>query len=331
MRSKIAIFLGVAAAVIAAACALFRKTSAPARPFNHEAHLERGLDCFACHADADKLDGAGMPSKDLCMGCHEEIDKEPGRAKEKTVAWFLDERGDPQWSSFTKQGGDIKFSHKAHAARRIDCMACHSGMDKSKGLVAEPVQSMRSCMECHEKDAPAATACATCHTTIDRDRAPATHARMWGKLHGACSREGGTANDCAMCHQRDECVTCHQTKAPDDHTQFWRLRAHGIAAGTDRSRCQTCHASDSCDRCHQESAPRNHLAGWNSPTNGHCGSCHVPLQTSGSCFVCHKSTPGHASAAPKPAWHNAAMNCRSCHAASLPHIDNGDNCNACHR
>ena len=49
-------------------------------------------------------------------------------------------------------------------------------------------------------------------------------------------------------------------------------------------------------------------------------------------MVCHKDTRSHALAAPKPAWHTPAMNCRQCHGVSqpLPHVDKGDNCNLCH-
>jgi predicted CxxxxCH...CXXCH cytochrome family protein len=75
----------------------------------------------------------------------------------------------------------------------------------------------------------------------------------------------------------------------------------------------------------------SHTAGWDCPRNRHCNGCHVPLQTSGSCFVCHKSTPGHDAAPSMPAWHNPGFNCRSCHAASLKHPDNGDSCLTCHR
>jgi hypothetical protein len=321
------------------ACGIMRSilpsAGPPPRPFNHQAHLERGPDCATCHEGATTQDRAGMPSRESCMMCHDEIDKDASKPVEKKVAWFLDASGRPEWSAFTRQNPDVKFSHRVHAGKKIACAACHAGIERDTGLVPSGPQRMASCVSCHEKQAPAKTDCRSCHVSIDRGTPPPNHSRLWDKLHGSCSRTGratATANDCAMCHQQDSCTTCHQTRPPADHTAFWGQRAHGIAAGIDRSRCATCHASDSCSRCHQETAPVSHRAGWNAPRSGHCASCHVPVQSSGSsCFVCHKSTPGHASAPPKPAWHNAAMNCRSCHAGSLRHLDNGDSCNACHR
>jgi hypothetical protein len=323
---------------VISSCALWRAVLPSAgpepRPFNHEAHGVRGISCADCHETAETEARAGMPSKAFCMTCHEDLDKDPGKPLEKKVAWFLGEDGEPRWSAFTRQSSEVRFSHRAHAVKKVECAACHPGIDRNTGLQPGMLQRMSSCTECHAREAPAKNDCRTCHTVLDRDTPPASHARLWGKLHGACSRAGrgaATANDCSMCHRADACVTCHQTRPPDDHNEFWRLRAHGIAAGIDRSRCATCHASDGCARCHRETAPLSHRAGWNAPRNAHCTSCHLPLQQSGGCFVCHTSTPGHDLAPAKPAWHTPAMNCRSCHAGTMRHPDNGDNCNACHR
>lgn len=247
-----------------------------------------------------------MPSKDLCMTCHEEIDREPGRPREATVEWFT------EWSSFTKQSEEIRFSHEAHA--KTDCRACHAAIPGTR-------MSMAECVSCHAKDD-----CATCHEEIRRDRPPPSHVRLWSELHGACSRKADA--DCSLCHSNDACIACHQTKMPRDHDNFWRVRGHGVAAQIDRERCRTCHQSDACIACHEETSPRSHVGDWG---NRHCFGCHVPLRSSESCFVCHRTTPGHDLAPPKPAWHTPSMDCRSCHATTLRHPDNGDDCNACHR
>ncbi len=335
-RTRLAVSLLILGA-LATSCSLFRaifpEAIAGPRPFNHEAHTVRGIACLDCHEGAEKEVRAGMPSKAFCMNCHEELDKEKDKPLEKKVAWFLAGNGEPQWADFGRQTKEIKFSHGSHAGKAA-CTSCHAGMDKNTGLVPHGPQRMTECMACHQEKATAKTDCSICHATIDRTHPPANHLQLWARLHGPCARQGAevaTANNCALCHQQNACVTCHQTVPPEDHTAFWRLRAHGVASELDRSRCATCHTSDSCVRCHQQTAPVSHTAGWNAPKDRHCTSCHLPLQASGSCAVCHRETPGHLLAPPKPAWHNAAMNCRACHATSLKHPDNGDNCNACHR
>ncbi len=322
-----------------AGCGLVRALAGgPApRPFNHEAHTVRGIGCADCHETAEKEARAGMPSKAFCMNCHEDLDKDQEKPLEKKVAWFLDAAGEPAWAAFGRQSSEIKFSHKDHAAKGVACLSCHEGMDKDTGLVpAGKLQRMDSCVSCHSEKAPRKNDCATCHATLGPQVAPASHRQLWDKTHGRCAREGkaaATSNDCAMCHRQDSCANCHQTRPPADHNEFFRLRGHGIISSLDRDRCATCHTTDSCARCHQQTAPVSHTAGWGAFNQRHCTSCHVPLSpsTSGGCAVCHRSTPSHASAPPKPAWHTPVMNCRSCHAGSLKHPDNGDNCNSCHK
>jgi len=261
MRSRVQLLL--AALVLAAsACGVIREIfpslGPKPRPFNHEAHIVRGLSCLDCHETAEKEVRAGMPGKAFCMNCHEDLDKEPGKPLDKKVAAFLDAEGNPVWSRFTAQSEDIRFSHKVHAEKKVACGACHAGIDKDTGLVPGLVQRMSSCTTCHDKVAPSKNDCATCHVRTDRLTPPANHRQLWMQMHGLCSRQGAaaaTANDCSLCHRSDSCTTCHQTQPPRDHTDFWRLKAHGIAAGIDRSRCQTCHTSDGCNRCHVSATP----------------------------------------------------------------------------
>jgi hypothetical protein len=325
--------LGLAGSSCSLIRGVFQGPAPEPRPFNHEAHTVRGISCIDCHEGAEKEVKAGMPSKAFCMNCHEDLDKEKDKPLEKKVAWFLAENGEPRWAEIGRQKADIKFSHAPHAGKTA-CLACHAGMDKNTGLLPHGPQRMTECVACHQEKAAAKLDCATCHTSIDRTHPPENHRQLWTKLHGSCARSGGevsTANTCSLCHQQNACTTCHQTVPPEDHTSFWRLRAHGVASSLDRSRCSTCHTTDSCSRCHQTTSPVSHTAGWNAPRNNHCTGCHLPLQASGSCAVCHRDTPGHLTSPPKPAWHNPAMNCVACHAATLKHPNNGDSCNACHR
>jgi len=312
----------------------------------------RAFACRDCHDASAPGYAFGLPT---CESCHRQVD---AAFVDRHVAQYSAdcfachrqlEPFDHQVFPLTGRHAGVRCA-SCHAQQDFaqisaECIACHRDPEIHAGLFG------KDCAACHTINGwlPARLSkhdfpldhgsegeidCATCHTRIDRWTPPENHRQLWTQLHGACSRQGAeaaTANDCSMCHRKDSCTECHQTQPPRDHTEYWRIQAHGMAAGIDRSRCQTCHASDSCDRCHQSTAPRSHTAGFNAPGNRHCAGCHVPLQTSGGCFVCHKSTPGHDSAPPKPAWHTPAMNCRSCHAASMKHLDNGDNCNACHR
>jgi hypothetical protein len=123
---------------------------------------------------------------------------------------------------------------------------------------------------------------------------PDTHRGNWIENHGLDAqvnfREPGPGGStCLVCHEKNDCVSCHATRPPRDHRGFWRTQGHGLAAGVNREQCLICHRQDACVRCHNETAPRSHTAGW---INRHCQWCHrsgsVP---EGSCGVCHRRSP----------------------------------------
>ena len=65
--------------------------------------------------------------------------------------------------------------------------------------------------------------------------------------------------------------------------------------------------------------------------------CHFPIAFEGSCRACHFEEPQHETAPDQPDWHVPGMNCRGCHtptgngAPPLRHVDNGTQCETCHR
>ncbi len=142
---------------------------------------------------------------------------------------------------------------------------------------------------------------------------PASHRLKWLEYHGKAVGAGGfTAGrpgpECTVCHDRTDCIACHATVMPRDHTNFWRTRGHGLMAAGVRERCAVCHREDYCIRCHNETAPRSHIGNWR---NRHCTVCHFGPGTSlaGNCTVCHKGR-SHVSA-PHPV--NPGLVCSQCH------------------
>jgi hypothetical protein len=142
---------------------------------------------------------------------------------------------------------------------------------------------------------------------------PRSHQGNWIEYHGKTvaaegNSPGSPGKACIVCHERNDCIACHNMQPPRDHTNFWRTRSHGLSAAGNRERCFICHRQDFCIRCHSETAPRTHTAGWRTR---HCTWCHygsgfVPAD---NCVVCHKQAL-HASA-PHPV--SAALNCSLCH------------------
>ena len=139
---------------------------------------------------------------------------------------------------------------------------------------------------------------------------PQSHKGNWIEYHGRSADLSviDTGKTCLVCHEKTDCISCHNTKAPRDHTNTWRTLSHGFMAEGNRERCLTCHKQDFCVRCHSETAPRSHTGSW---TARHCTWCHYGsgLAPADNCVVCHKQA-AHTSA---PHNISPALNCGLCH------------------
>ncbi len=325
------LLLGALLAASIAGCMVLQSLGImePPLAFSHALHAEEGLGCTDCHAGAQDSDEPGLPAAAQCALCHEAGDAE--KPPERRVATLFDGR-EFRGADVTHLSDELKFAHGEHVGLGLECNACHRGIEASTAVDSSVAVTMADCRRCHA-GAGVADTCETCHTQIRTDQRPPNHEHAWVQLHGSSVRGGlpGAANDCAMCHTESSCATCHEVESPPNHKGAWRLKAHGVAAGMDRQGCAVCHRSDFCERCHEETPPQSHKGAWGGPLDQHCLTCHFPLKTE-SCFVCHKAAPSHLEATPKPDNHSPAMNCLQCHGISqpLPHVDKGDNCNACH-
>ena len=301
--------------------------------FSHRVHVvDQGLGCTACPRRAETEDDPGMPSQRQCMLCHEELDAE--KPDERKVAALFAEGKYARTSAHGSYPGDLQFSHLSHATREADCSACHAAVESNDRPARLGRASMDECMACHaQKSGP--NECSSCHAEIDRDWQPANHFLGWRKLHGDAFRAAAAnqAQRCDLCHTEQGCASCHAETPPENHSNYWRVRAHGLTARLSRSDCAVCHRSDTCERCHRSAEPLSHRgASFGGTLSTHCLTCHFPLNGE-SCAVCHQDTPSHFTATTLPDDHSPGMNCRQCHGltAPLPHVDKGDQCVACHQ
>jgi menaquinone reductase, multiheme cytochrome c subunit len=312
----------------------------PGPHFDHAGHMKKGIECADCHG-GEKEEWRAMPELKACMECHEDLDGEA--PPEKRASAFFDADGKRGlWVPSRALGSEVIFPHGAHVvAHGKKCDTCHAQVIASTGQTTSTWINMDACIECHETSAPQHNRCESCHREISQDVRPASHTPAWKRTHGRMAREGELdklPKDCALCHSKSDCDTCHRAEMPANHTNFFRLRGHATLASIDRDRCRVCHTTDSCFLCHQHTKPRNHTGTFGSPFNRHCLSCHLPLESfeDQGCYVCHKSSPGHAMAPPRPA--NAVhmtsdpAACRVCHSGpTLGHPDNGQSCLLCHQ
>ena len=327
-------WLAVLAWLSVAACLSLPSAGRVEPSFPHRVHVvDNQLACDFCHPGARVAEDPGTPPPELCAPCHDQFDAQ--KPPERRVGAFFDERSRYRKLAESGRTPDVRFSHAQHVrGARLDCEACHADVARQEEVPLRPLVVKAECMACHAEYGMA-NACAECHRDIDRNWLPPSHAGGWLRAHGdvVLLGSGASADQCSLCHQdATGCLACHQQMAPADHDQTCRGRTRGMRASVDRARCAVCHTQDSCEQCHQVTRPRSHRGGFGAPQNRHCGSCHFPLADSG-CTICHPGAPSHDLAAPLPADHSPAMNCRLCHGngVPLPHVDGGHVCTICHR
>ena len=308
---------------------------------NHKIHTQdEEIDCETCHtgavsepragivemeACADCHDGAdeGVANKGECLLCHVVANLPAGCTAEACTENLLPDISTsvgpkPYRNLKYAEGDQPGFSHAAHAKKKVACSECHGNIALEEGNPFPSGKWMprpEQCLGCHqevtEKQIP--STCDTCHveSTFAKDVPPPTHRGNWTAFHGAVSQltlEGQHGQDCTTCHTSSDCADCHATEPPRDHTNFWRVRGHGLTASMDQESCATCHRQDFCTSCHVETAPRTHIGNW---VGKHCVNCHLTDSKSPQegCSACHKQAL-HVSA-PHPVI--TKRECTSCH------------------
>lgn len=155
----------------------------PSQPiaFPHAIHTgTNGIDCKYCHSSVTKSKTAGIPSVNVCMNCHKQVN---GRtpAQQEQIAKIYDAAGwNPEgagkytgktkpivWNKVHVLPDHVYFNHSQHVVvGGIDCKQCHGDMTKQvetqkvwsvqelnkiEGNIqlTKPTLTMGWCIECH--------------------------------------------------------------------------------------------------------------------------------------------------------------------------------------
>ncbi|MDP2308231.1 MAG: cytochrome c3 family protein [Pseudomonadota bacterium] len=117
--------------------------------FPHDRHVQvLGMDCQYCHSGARKGVHAGVPSTQLCMGCHNLVPTEGRPELDKLKDFYA--RNEPiPWVKVHDLPDFVYFSHKRHVLGGVQCQECH-GQVQEMG-VAERVATLEMgwCLDCH--------------------------------------------------------------------------------------------------------------------------------------------------------------------------------------
>jgi len=131
--------------------------------FNHAKHLEKGVECFGCHATVKESAIAGKPKLETCMLCHETPLGQT--AAEETVRQYAARKEEIPWRRLFKLPEHVFFPHQVHVvAAQIECKTCHGAIGESTAPPGKPLVTfvMNDCLACH-KNKGATTDCVACH------------------------------------------------------------------------------------------------------------------------------------------------------------------------
>ena len=145
-------------------------------PFSHKHHAGvYEIECLYCHAGTDKSRMAGVPSVELCMGCHAQFPKSYDELEGiRTLKKHWDEQRPIKWEQIHRLPEHAKFRHNRHIQAGVDCQTCHGPVEEMDKLhiVDDPhtwpwlmtahTLEMGWCINCHREN-EVSQDCFTCH------------------------------------------------------------------------------------------------------------------------------------------------------------------------
>jgi hypothetical protein len=146
-------------------------------PFSHKHHSgEFGMDCQYCHSNTGDSPAAGVPSVELCMGCHSQFPKSYDEIEGiRILKEHWEEKKPIEWVQIHRLPEHVQFRHNRHIAADVPCQRCHGPVEELDKLYLVPETSwkygvpvnkleMGWCIGCHrENNNQASIDCVRCH------------------------------------------------------------------------------------------------------------------------------------------------------------------------
>ncbi|MCA9512169.1 MAG: cytochrome c3 family protein [Myxococcota bacterium] len=147
-------------------------------PFSHKHHAGQfQIDCQYCHSATDRSRAAGMPSVEVCMGCHAQFPKEYDELEGiRILKQHWEEKTPVVWKQIHRLPEHVKFRHNRHVQAGVACQKCHGPVEEidKMHLVPDtkwwfyglPTQKLEMgwCIQCHRDNNQQATQdCLACH------------------------------------------------------------------------------------------------------------------------------------------------------------------------
>lgn len=214
---------------VAANCRPYKPPRAAEQPiaFYHNVHAgaPNNIPCMYCHYTADRSVDAGIPSVQLCVGCHVPGSSAPAALRgqaalafpkvkdngrdsawfnegQKLVNYWRNGQGIP-WVRIHKLPEHAKFPHYTHVNVGLECQTCHGQVQEMAEVVQASSLRMGWCVSCHRGET----------ALSDREEAAVRSRSSFIQRMARLEREGNdlrglratfpnqrASTDCMVCH-----------------------------------------------------------------------------------------------------------------------------------
>ncbi|CAN5504216.1 hypothetical protein BH09SUM1_BH09SUM1_01400 [soil metagenome] len=122
----------------------------PEQPIHYSHALHAGvlkMECLYCHSNAEKGPVAGVPTTDICMGCHGIV--KTGSPEIQRLTAYHNAGKPVPWVRIHQLPDHAYFTHKPHIAAGVACQTCHGPIQEEPVVRQFTKLEMGKCMECH--------------------------------------------------------------------------------------------------------------------------------------------------------------------------------------
>ena len=132
--------------------------------FNHKLHVEGvQIECSNCHQYYESGEHSGLPTLDVCMGCHSEPVTES--AEEAKIRDLSQQGRSAVFRKLFQLPSHVYYSHRRHVmSAKLECAQCHGQIASTETPPLRPMVqvTMDFCVNCHH-GAKARNDCNGCH------------------------------------------------------------------------------------------------------------------------------------------------------------------------
>lgn len=117
-------------------------------PFQHDVHVgQLGMDCRYCHSFVEVAAHSNVPTTQVCMNCHLQVQKDNPKLQAVRESWHT---GEPiRWIQIHKTPDYVYFNHSVHVNRGVSCVSCHGKVNEMPVVYHAKPHSMAWCLDCH--------------------------------------------------------------------------------------------------------------------------------------------------------------------------------------